>query len=128
MSKTMSNSEQNYARQRLESIAESKEGQLRDKYTVKGKRLTLDEKIALVVAGKVKRIAVRLRKDSYDCNRIDNIWDFSAIEKSDETDEEAYDKAVVPIHIKRDSIIDKVMLGDSVEIAALIQAFIDEKV
>jgi hypothetical protein len=112
----------------LESIAESKEGQLRDKYTVKGKRLTLDEKIALVVAGKVKRIAVRLRKDSYDCNRIDNIWDFSAIEKSDETDEEAYDKAVVPIHIKRDSIIDKVMLGDSVEIAALIQAFIDEKV
>ena len=110
-----------YAVDRVNSIERNRLDVLRTKYTTPEKKLSGNEKVALIQSRKAK-IVERDRTHNH-CNYIEDVFDFAPFQNKESVDTIKYNKDAEPIRKKAQQIRDKIMLGDAEEALKLLTEF-----
>ena len=121
----MNKTQTEYALRRLQEVCNQKLTVIRDSLSTKAKAF---DAVALVAAIKSGKIKARI---TYAGRHIDRYTDVSQVfdgldkfyTQEREMDNDAYNKAAAPIQAEYQRIQDQLILGDSKEALALIEAF-----
>ena len=120
----MNHHQKQYALNRVTEIQKIKLTQAREKYQIKGKRLSVEEELNLIFLGKVK---LRDRKEVDYYTKLSDAFDFTKHETADGFDKK-YDVVYESIITIAQKAKDQIMLGDCNEALKLLKQLEDIKV
>lgn len=121
----MNQLQRTYIKRRVEGILAEKIAESREKFTIKSKMLSNQERIRLVRTNKVR---MKTEKELLSCGNygslyINSIFDFSKFEVKGGLNQVEHSKHTKKLKAKANEICDTVMIGDAEEALKMIKDF-----